>query len=64
MTEGGDIGFRVYYKDSEGVVEDLVSLSRIESHLVIEEGEIVCNRTGKCNSPKIHSMFIFGTVLN
>ena len=54
MTGGGDIGFRVYYKDSEGVVEDLVSLSRIESHLVIEEGEIVCNRTGKCNSPKIH----------
>ena len=64
MTEGGDIGFRVYYKDSEGVVEDLVSLSRIESHLVIEEGEIVCNRTGKCNFPKPNLIFTLGAVLN
>lgn len=48
MTEGGDIGFRVYFKDSEGVIDDLVPLDRIESHLVTEEGEIICARTGKC----------------
>lgn len=50
MTEGGDIGFRVYYKDPEEGVVDLVPLDRIESHLVIEEGEIICNKTGKCNT--------------
>lgn len=48
MTEGGDIGFRVYYKSPEEGSEDLVPFSRIESHLVTEEGEIICTRTGKC----------------
>lgn len=47
MTEGGDIGFQLYYKNSNGVVE-LVPSSRIESHLVMEEGEIVCDQVGKC----------------
>lgn len=47
MTEGGDIGFRVYYKSPEEGSEDLVPFSRIESHLVTEEGEIICTRTGK-----------------
>jgi hypothetical protein len=30
MTEGGDIGFRVYYKSSDKDTDDLVPLSRIE----------------------------------
>ena len=64
MTEGGDIGFRVYYKDSEGVIDDLVPLSRIESHLVTEEGELICARTGKCNYSKMNSNFIFSTDFN
>lgn len=55
MTEGGDIGFRVYHvstaiqnnSSNEEIVE-LVPVSRIESHLVMEEGEIVCDYVGKC----------------
>ncbi len=63
MTEGGDIGFRVYYKDSEGVAEDLVPFARIESHLVIEEGEFVCNRAGKCNTLRLALKYICHVVL-
>jgi hypothetical protein len=48
MTEGGDIGFRVYYKSDEEGIVDLVPLSRIESHLVTEEGEFVSEKPGKC----------------
>ncbi|XP_046460612.1 SEC14-like protein 2 [Daphnia pulex] len=47
MTEGGDIGFRVYYKSAEEGIVDLVPLSRIESHLVTEEGEFVSEKPGK-----------------
>lgn len=50
MTEGGDIGFRVYYKDPQDGVVDFIPLDRIESHLVTEEGEIICEKSGKCNS--------------
>lgn len=38
MTEGGDIGFRVYSKDSKGH-EDLIPPCRVDSHLVMEEGQ-------------------------
>ena len=48
LTEGGDIGFRVYYKSAEEGTVDLVPLSRIESHLVTEEGEFICANPGKC----------------
>lgn len=52
MTEGGDIGFRVYHiansiNSKEEIVE-MVPISRIESHLVMEEGELVCEYIGKC----------------
>jgi hypothetical protein len=48
MTEGGDIGFRVYYKSSDKDTDDLVPLSRIESHLIMEEGEFICANPGQC----------------
>lgn len=49
MTEGGDIGFRIYHVNGskEDIVE-VVPVSRIESHLVMEEGEIICDYIGKC----------------
>ena len=55
MTEGGDIGFRVYHvstasqnSSSKEEIVELVPVSRIESHLVMEEGEIICDYVGKC----------------
>ncbi|KAI9561273.1 hypothetical protein GHT06_012229 [Daphnia sinensis] len=45
MTEGGDIGFRVYSKDSKGH-NDLIPPCRVDSHLVMEEGQIICNQPG------------------
>ncbi|EFX85378.1 hypothetical protein DAPPUDRAFT_222627 [Daphnia pulex] len=45
MTEEGDIGFRLYYvKSRSGQKFDVVNMERVESHLVMEEGEIVCTR--------------------
>ncbi|KAK4004692.1 SEC14-like protein 2 isoform X1 [Daphnia magna] len=44
MTEGGDISFRIYSKDSK---EDLVPLVRVDSHLAMEEGQVTCDQLGK-----------------
>ena len=57
MTEGGDIGFRIYYKDSQGSI-DLIPLARLDSHLVMEEGDILCESAGKCESIRLNAMFI------
>jgi hypothetical protein len=49
MTEEGDIGFRLYYVKSRGGKKfDVVNMERVESHLVMEEGEIVCTRPVLC----------------
>jgi hypothetical protein len=47
MTEEGDVGFRLYYVDNR-VKFDVVPHERIESHLKMEEGEIVCTRPVLC----------------
>ena len=47
MTEGGDIKFRVYRKNSK-VINDVVPISQVESHLITEEGEITCDEPGQC----------------
>ena len=48
MSEGGDIGFHIYYKDPKEGEVDLIPLHRVESHLVMEEGEISCENLGDC----------------
>ncbi len=58
MTEGGDIGFRVYYKSDQESIVDLVPLSRIESHLVTEEGEFICYNPGKCKYLKVDNSIL------
>jgi len=51
MTSGGDIGFRIFYKDEEtGLDEDLIKWERVDSHLLMEEGLIICELPGKCTS--------------
>ncbi|XP_059350802.1 SEC14-like protein 2 [Daphnia carinata] len=44
MTEEGDIGFRVYYLENEKDKVDVINNVRVESHMIMEEGEIVCTR--------------------
>ena len=48
MTEGGDIKFGVYSKDSKGSTFDFVPPSRVDSHLGMEDGQITCEEPGKC----------------
>ena len=43
MTDSGDIAFRVFTKDAE-----LLPTNKVESHLVMEEGEITCESKGEC----------------
>ncbi|XP_046460797.1 SEC14-like protein 2 [Daphnia pulex] len=44
MTEDGDIGFGVHYVERNGDKFDLVNNERVESHLMMEEGELLCTR--------------------
>ena len=48
MTVGYDIAFRVYYKNSTGAEVELIPSNKVESHLMMEEGEIICDTIGKC----------------
>jgi hypothetical protein len=53
MTEDGDIGFRLYYvKTQSGEKFDVVKNERVESHLMMEEGEIICSQPVLCMFPK------------
>lgn len=47
MTEGGDVKFRIYDKDSKGS-DDLIPHCRVDSHLIMEEGQITCDQPGNC----------------
>ena len=51
LTEGGDISYRIYCKkrgDESSIIE-LMPLDRVERHLIMEEGQIICDQIGKCN---------------
>ena len=48
MTEEGDIGFSAYYVERNGEKVDLMTNERIQSHLMMEEGEILCIRPVLC----------------
>ena len=53
MTEDGDIGFRLYYvKTQSGEKFDVMKNERVDSHLMMEEGEIVCSQHVLCMLPK------------
>lgn len=45
MTEGGDVEFRIYKKDSKDH-DNLIPSSRVDSHLIMEEGHIKCHQPG------------------
>ncbi|XP_057372739.1 SEC14-like protein 2 [Daphnia carinata] len=44
MTEEGDIGFGIHYVERNGERVDLVNNERVESNLIMEEGEVACTR--------------------
>ena len=48
MSEGGDLSYRIFYKSKDDVVENLVPLDRVESHILMEDGVLVCEQAGKC----------------
>lgn len=48
MTEGGEIAFRVYHKSSDNNKVELVPMNKVESHLFIEEGQLICEFLGLC----------------
>ena len=59
MTDAGDIAFRVFTKDAE-----LLPTNKVESHLVMEEGEICCESKGECKSSSKSQIQILFTNLN
>ena len=49
MTEGMDIGFSVLYKkSSDDVKKTVVPFSRLNSHMVPEDGSLLCSEPGIC----------------
>jgi len=49
VTEGMDIGFAVLYKNvSDGPEKTVVPFSRVNSHMVPEDGSILCSEPGIC----------------
>jgi hypothetical protein len=48
MTEDCDIGFSVYCIEKTGQRIDLITNERIQSHLVMEEGDVICTRLCTC----------------
>ena len=47
LTEGGDIAFRIYRKRAEEKT-DVLPKERVESHLIMEEGDLFCDQPGTC----------------
>lgn len=48
MTEESDLMFKIYYYDQSGGKVDLIPAERVDCHLMMEEGEIVCPRPSTC----------------
>ena len=49
MTEGMDIGFSVWYKKASDETEKiLIPFARVNSHMVPEDGSILCSEPGIC----------------
>lgn len=58
-TEDHDIGFGVFYKSPKGSVP-VVETSRVNSHVVAEDGSYICDKTGTC----AFNLFLLFFVLN
>lgn len=58
MTEGGDIVLKVFYQ-KDGQQADLLLSEKVESHLSFEEGQILCDFTGKCITHSINVVLHF-----
>lgn len=49
MSVSGNIAYRIYRK--KGAEELLVvPLEKVDCHLLMEEGHLICEQTGKCKS--------------
>lgn len=48
LSEGGGIAFRIYCKTCSGENIEILPFSRVESHLFMEEGEMICELIGSC----------------
>jgi len=46
MTEGGEIAYRVFRKSLPEI--ELIPSNKVESHLMFEENEIICDSPGNC----------------
>lgn len=60
MTEDRDIMFHVFYRDQNGKKVDVVQKEKIECHLMMEEGEILCFSPRICEK---HQLFLFSNFL-
>lgn len=50
MSVSGNIAYRIYRKTELGAEDLLVPLEKVDCHLFMEEGELICEKTGKCKT--------------
>ena len=62
MTVEGDIGFHIYRVQAKEKT-DVVPLCRVDSHVFMEDGEIVCTQAATCKFYKIFSFFSYFKIL-
>ena len=55
ISENGDVAYRICRKIKDNInkgaalTELLVPLERVESHMFLEKGQIICDVAGSCN---------------
>ncbi len=47
-TEDYDIGFGIRLRGDDGVETQIVTPRRVTSHVIPEDGSVICERTGVC----------------
>ena len=55
FSTDADVGFGVYLRTADVKqkakdMEEIVSSSRVNSHMVVEDGRLTCQKTGTCKS--------------
>lgn len=59
MTVSGNIAYRIYRKTELGTEDLLVPLEKVDCHLFMEEGELICEQTGKCKNDWLNILLSF-----
>lgn len=47
-TDDRDVGFGVQHKSEDGTEKELIPNRRVDSHIIEQDGTLICETAGKC----------------